>query len=115
MIKGLYLPIKKPHLFHIFCGEKMAWFSALFWFSILVVLQCASIDSAMAEEIGMYELKKGNLSMKLTNYGARIVSLVLPDKNGMLSSLIQVGISSSSLKFAVRCYKLHFKLEISCS
>uniref|UniRef100_A0A6N2L874 Aldose 1-epimerase n=1 Tax=Salix viminalis TaxID=40686 RepID=A0A6N2L874_SALVM len=60
----------------------MARFAALFWFSILVVLQYASIDSAMAEEIGMYELKKGNLSMKLTNYGARIVSLVLPDKNG---------------------------------
>ncbi|KAJ6369984.1 hypothetical protein OIU76_028280 [Salix suchowensis] len=60
----------------------MARFAALFCFSILVVLQCASIDSAMAEEIGIYELKKGNLSMKLTNYGARIVSLVLPDKNG---------------------------------
>ncbi|KAJ6734680.1 ALDOSE-1-EPIMERASE [Salix purpurea] len=60
----------------------MARFAALFWFSILVVFECASIDSAMAEEIGMYELKKGNLSMKLTNYGARIVSLVLPDKNG---------------------------------
>jgi hypothetical protein len=26
--------------------------------------------------------------MKLTNYGARIISLVLPDKNGMLSSSI---------------------------
>ncbi|KAJ6369983.1 hypothetical protein OIU76_028279 [Salix suchowensis] len=60
----------------------MARFAALFWFSILVVFECASIDSAMAEEIGMYELKKGNISMKLTNYGARIVSLVLPDKNG---------------------------------
>jgi aldose 1-epimerase len=42
----------------------------------------------MGGEIGIYELKKGNLSMKLTNYGARIISLVLPDKNGMLSSSI---------------------------
>ncbi|KAG5226899.1 aldose epimerase [Salix suchowensis] len=60
----------------------MARFAALFCFSILVVLQCASIAESMEEEIGIYELKKGNLSMKLTNYGARIVSLVLPDKNG---------------------------------
>jgi len=85
--KYSYLQIKDRACF-IFCVEKMAKFSALFCFIILVISGCACIDSAMGGEIGIYELKKGNLSMKLTNYGARIISLVLPDKNGMLSSSI---------------------------
>lgn len=33
-------------------------------------------------EVGFYELRKGNFSVKFTNYGARMVSLVYPDKNG---------------------------------
>ncbi|XP_052304449.1 uncharacterized protein LOC18107299 isoform X3 [Populus trichocarpa] len=65
----------------------MAKFSASFCFIILVISGCACIDSAMGGEIGIYELKKGNLSMKLTNYGARIISLVLPDKNGKLGDV----------------------------
>jgi hypothetical protein len=35
------------------------------------------------EKIGLFELKKGEISLKVTNWGASIVSLVLPDKNGM--------------------------------
>lgn len=35
------------------------------------------------EQIGFYQLKKGNISVNLTNWGATIVSLHLPDKNGM--------------------------------
>jgi len=35
------------------------------------------------EKIGIFELEKGGLSLKVTNWGASIVSLVLPDKNGM--------------------------------
>jgi hypothetical protein len=35
------------------------------------------------EKIGIFELKKGEISLKVTNWGASIVSLVLPDKNGM--------------------------------
>jgi aldose 1-epimerase len=35
------------------------------------------------KEIGFYQLKKGNISVNLTNWGATIVSLHLPDKNGM--------------------------------
>lgn len=33
--------------------------------------------------VGMYELKKGNLTVKLTNWGASIVSLYTPDKHGI--------------------------------
>ncbi|KAJ4824174.1 hypothetical protein Tsubulata_011904 [Turnera subulata] len=40
------------------------------------------------DEIGIYELKKGDFSLKLTNYGATIISLVLPDKNGKLDDVV---------------------------
>lgn len=33
-------------------------------------------------EIGVYELKKGNITIKVTNYGATVISVLLPDKNG---------------------------------
>ena len=39
--------------------------------------------SAKKEEIGIYELKKGQISLKVSNWGASILSLLLPDKNGM--------------------------------
>lgn len=35
------------------------------------------------EKIGIFELKKGDISLKVTNWGASIMSLVIPDKNGM--------------------------------
>lgn len=33
-------------------------------------------------KLGIFEIKKGDFSVKVTNYGARIVSVILPDKNG---------------------------------
>jgi hypothetical protein len=58
---------------------------------IIVLLLClvvvafgfvnGSVDEK--EKIGIFELKKGEISLKVTNWGASIVSLVLPDKNGM--------------------------------
>lgn len=39
--------------------------------------------SVEKEEVGIFELKKGDVSLKVTNWGASIVSLVLPDKKGM--------------------------------
>jgi len=39
--------------------------------------------SAKKEEIGLYALKKGDISVNFTNWGATIVSLHLPYKNGM--------------------------------
>lgn len=40
--------------------------------------------SVEKEEIGIFELKKGEVSLKVTNWGASIVSLVLPDNKGMI-------------------------------
>jgi len=34
------------------------------------------------DQIRLFELKKGDLSIKVTNWGATLVSLILPDKNG---------------------------------
>ncbi|CAB4311362.1 unnamed protein product [Prunus armeniaca] len=39
-------------------------------------------------EVGIYELKKGDFSVKLTNYGATVLSVVLPDKNGKLDDVV---------------------------
>ena len=41
-------------------------------------------SAAKEPEVGAYELKKGKLSMTVTNYGARIMSVILPDKYGKL-------------------------------
>ncbi|KAJ1399729.1 Glycoside hydrolase-type carbohydrate-binding [Sesbania bispinosa] len=40
------------------------------------------------DHIRLFELKKGDLSLKVTNWGATLVSLVLPDKNGKLGDIV---------------------------
>jgi len=45
------------------------------------------------KETGLYELKNGDITMAVTNYGARIVSLLAPDKNGKLGD-VALGFSS---------------------
>jgi len=34
------------------------------------------------DDIKLFELKKGDFSIKVTNWGATLVSVILPDKNG---------------------------------
>ncbi|XP_002517486.2 galactose mutarotase [Ricinus communis] len=57
----------------------MGKISFLFCFCILVAFGFAN---GAEEKVEFYELKKGNISMKLTNWGASIVSFVIPDKTG---------------------------------
>ncbi|WP_297093823.1 aldose epimerase family protein [uncultured Draconibacterium sp.] len=40
------------------------------------------------KETGLYELKNGDLTMALTNYGGRIVSLLVPGKNGETADVV---------------------------
>ncbi|CAN1162900.1 Galactose mutarotase [Linum perenne] len=54
--------------------------------SLLLLLLIAG--SATEEKIGSYELKKGQMSLKLTNYGAHIISFLIPDKSGKLNDLV---------------------------
>lgn len=55
--------------------------SIMFWCFLLLplVFYCSEAN----QKVGIYELKKGDFSVKLTNYGATVLSVVLPDKNGM--------------------------------
>lgn len=55
----------------------------------LIVVAFVLIDVSVAtHEIGIYELRKGNVSLKLTNYGATLISLLLPDKHGNLADVV---------------------------
>ena len=58
----------------------------IFLFSCFVylILFLANDVEAVNEDIGIYELKMGHFSVKLTNYGATVISVILPDKNGLI-------------------------------
>lgn len=54
----------------------------------LFLLSFALIHVAIAtpptrKYVGVYELKKGDFSVKITNWGARVISVVLPDSKGL--------------------------------
>lgn len=49
----------------------------------LFILHLWAVISVTEQDIGVYEIKKGDFSVKVTNYGARIISVFLPDKHGM--------------------------------
>ncbi|KAK7394518.1 hypothetical protein VNO78_15047 [Psophocarpus tetragonolobus] len=44
--------------------------------------------SVEKDKIQIFELKKGDLSLKVSNWGASILSLLLPDKNGKLGDVV---------------------------
>ncbi|KAH6807662.1 Galactose mutarotase-like superfamily protein [Perilla frutescens var. frutescens] len=41
-----------------------------------------------AEEIGVYELRKDDFSLNIINYGATVISVVVPDRNGKLDDIV---------------------------
>ncbi|CAH9078706.1 unnamed protein product [Cuscuta europaea] len=47
-----------------------------------------SLSEGSKEEVGIYEIKNGNFSVKITNYGATVISVILPDKNGKLEDVV---------------------------
>ncbi|WRX18093.1 Aldose 1-/Glucose-6-phosphate 1-epimerase - like 4 [Theobroma cacao] len=53
-----------------------------------LVLALLCVCEAQYEEIGVYELKKGDFFANFTNYGAVMLSLVLPDKTGKLDDIV---------------------------
>lgn len=44
--------------------------------------------NASKHEIGIYEINNGHFSVKFTNWGATIVALLLPDKNGKVGDVV---------------------------
>ncbi|KAI4343851.1 hypothetical protein L6164_011152 [Bauhinia variegata] len=55
---------------------------------ILLGLVLLSQASSSDEKIGFYELKKGNFKLNITNYGATIISVMLPDKHGNVADVV---------------------------
>ncbi|GFP99359.1 aldose 1-epimerase [Phtheirospermum japonicum] len=55
----------------------------------LVTVAFALVNVCKAdEEIGIYELQRGHLSINITNYGATVLNVVVPDKNGKLDDVV---------------------------
>lgn len=65
----------------------MAKLSLFCGFILLAFLFTNTKGDCEADKVGIYELKRGNFSLKFTNFGAIMLSAVLPDKNGLLSYL----------------------------
>lgn len=62
----------------------MVKISVLLSFVFLIAFGFVVHGSSATKEVGVYEIKKGNFSVKFTNWGATIISVILPDKNGMI-------------------------------
>ncbi|KAL5722677.1 aldose 1-epimerase [Ranunculus cassubicifolius] len=61
--------------------------------SLAIVVACMFVKVSVARlehtpEVKFYELKKGNFSVKFTNRGATIVSVIVPDKTGKLADIV---------------------------
>ncbi|KAL8118229.1 uncharacterized protein LOC141723629 [Apium graveolens] len=62
---------------------------SIFVFLILnLLIQLSSCITNEGGNIGVYELKRGNFSIKVTNFGATVLSVMLPDKNGKLDDVV---------------------------
>lgn len=61
-------------------------FTLLFVFT--VIISNNNKNTTVAAEIKYFQLQKGDLSVNITNYGATVLNLILPDKNGKLDDVV---------------------------
>ncbi|VAH48455.1 unnamed protein product [Triticum turgidum subsp. durum] len=54
----------------------------------LAVLVLAGGADARRKMVGVYELKRGDFSVKMTNWGATIMSVLVPDSKGNLADVV---------------------------
>ncbi|KAF5734704.1 aldose 1-epimerase [Tripterygium wilfordii] len=66
----------------------MAGRRSLSGFLFLALILVNNDGCQAQDDIDIYELKRGNFSVKITNYGATVVSVFLPDKNGKLDDVV---------------------------
>jgi aldose 1-epimerase len=59
--------------------------------------------------VNLFILKKGNITAAITNYGARIVSLLVPDKNG---KLVDVVVGPGTLQDFLDCNEVYYGAAI---
>ncbi|KAJ4847293.1 hypothetical protein Tsubulata_038593 [Turnera subulata] len=64
---------------------KMVKIFILFFFTTLVAFQLVKGESV---EIGVYQLKNDKISVKLTNLGATVLSILVPDKHGRREDIV---------------------------
>lgn len=50
--------------------------------SVLLLALMGVSNGAPRKSVGIYELKRGDFSVKVTNWGATIISVILPDSKG---------------------------------
>lgn len=62
--------------------RKMSKFS--FLLGLIIATTLGVLANGSQSEARIYELKQGDFSLKVTDFGARVISVVLPDKNGMI-------------------------------
>ncbi|KAA8540942.1 hypothetical protein F0562_024920 [Nyssa sinensis] len=55
---------------------------------ILVAFMCLGYVASAKKEVGVYELQRGDFSVKITNWGATVLAVILPDKNGKLDDVV---------------------------
>ncbi|KAJ8775117.1 hypothetical protein K2173_020121 [Erythroxylum novogranatense] len=66
----------------------MAKFYMISSLALLLVIGFVSGFATKNDEIGIYDLKKGNISLKLTNYGGHVISIFVPDKHGKRADIV---------------------------
>ncbi|XP_061353126.1 uncharacterized protein LOC133297903 [Gastrolobium bilobum] len=76
-----------------------AYLVSYFFLGLVLLAQAHEND----KKIGFYELKRGNMKLNLTNYGATIISVIVPDKHGNLAD-ITLGYDSMDSYKNDTCY-----------
>ncbi|KAL3525954.1 hypothetical protein ACH5RR_014326 [Cinchona calisaya] len=59
-----------------------------FWLCLIIAATFGIVVNSIENEVKIYWIYQGNTTMKLTNFGARIISLVIPDKNGKPTDIV---------------------------
>ncbi|XP_072984744.1 uncharacterized protein [Typha latifolia] len=60
----------------------------LLFLSLLALAFVSGSTASLRKKVGIYELKKKDFSVKVTNWGATITSAVLPDSKGNLADVV---------------------------
>ncbi|WOG88334.1 hypothetical protein DCAR_0207569 [Daucus carota subsp. sativus] len=55
--------------------------------SIMMMMISLSSGSSASKALGVYEVKRGNFSAKFTNWGATLISLLVPDRYGNMADV----------------------------
>ncbi|XP_020696642.2 aldose 1-epimerase-like [Dendrobium catenatum] len=68
--------------------SSMTRYQVLFFLSLIAFVLLGSSSAIPRKNVGIYELKKGNFSVKITNWGATVLSVILPDSKGNLADVV---------------------------